>query len=78
MVARTVTRREITTTLAASQPLTDEAAELVQKGAWDPKGVREWQQVADEARESGEKAHVGWIFGIVVEKHPEPPPNHPE
>ena len=36
MVARTVTRREITTTPAASQSLTDEAAKLVQKGAWDP------------------------------------------
>ena len=41
MVARTVTRREITTTPAASQSLTDEAAKLVQKGAWGPKGVRE-------------------------------------
>ena len=78
MVARTVTRREVTTTPAASQSLSDEAAKLTQKGAWGPKGVREWQQVADNARKGGDTAHVGRIFGIVVEKHPELPPNHPE
>ena len=38
MVARSVTRKEILTTLAASQSLSDEAAKLVQKGAWDPNG----------------------------------------
>ena len=78
MVARSVTRKEIMTTPAASQSLTDEAAKLVQKGAWDPKGVTEWQHVAGEARKKGEKAHVGRIFGIVVEKHPELPSNHPD
>ena len=66
------------TTPAASQPLSDEAAEFVQKGAWDPKGVKEWQNVAEEARKKGEQAHVGRIFGIVVEKHPELPTNHPD
>ena len=70
MVARPVTRQEITKTLTASQSLKDEAQQLVEKGAWDPTGVREWQQVADAARKTGEKAHVGRIFGIVVEKHP--------
>jgi hypothetical protein len=73
-----VTREEILTTPAASQSLSDEAAKLVQKGAWDPKGVKEWQTVADGARKKGEKAHVGRIFGIVVEKHPELPTNHPD
>ena len=53
MVARSVTRKEIQTTPAASQSLSDEAAKLVQKGAWDPKGVKEWQSVADEARKRG-------------------------
>ena len=41
-------------------------------------GAREWQQVADEARKSGVKAHVGRIFGIVVEKHLELPVGHPD
>ena len=67
MVARSVTRKEIMTTPAAPQSLTDEAAKLVQKGARDPKGVKEWQNVAGEARRKGETAHVGRIFGIVVE-----------
>jgi hypothetical protein len=78
MVARSVSRQEVTKTLAASQSLKDEAQKLVEKGAWDPSGVREWQQVADTARKTGEKAHVGRIFGIVVEKHPELPHGHPE
>jgi hypothetical protein len=78
MVARSVTRQEVTKTLAASQSLKDEAQKLVEKGAWDPSGVREWQQVADTARNTGEKAHVGRVFGIVVEKHPELPHGHPE
>ena len=78
MVARTVTRRNISTTPAASQSLTDEVAKHAQKGAWDPKGVRAWQQVAYEVRKSGGKAHAGRILGIVVEKHPERPPSHPE
>jgi len=34
--------------------------------------------VADTARKSGEKVHVGRVFGIVVEKHPELPRGHPE
>jgi hypothetical protein len=78
MVARTVTRKELSSTPAASQSLQDEAEKLVSKGAWDPKGVREWDHVAGEARKLGAKAHVGRIFGIVVEKHPELPLGHPD
>ena len=73
MVARSVTLKEIMTTPAASQSPTNEAAKLVQKGAWDPKGVREWQHVADEARKKGDKAHVGRVFGIVIENTPSSP-----
>ena len=51
MMTRTTTQKEISMTPAASQSFTDEAFKLVQEGAWDPKEVREWQNVADEARE---------------------------
>ena len=78
VVAQSVSRQEINSTPAASQSLKDEAAKLVQKGAWDPSGAREWQQVADEARKSGVEAHVGRIFGIVIEEHPELPVGHPD
>ena len=61
-----------------AQPLKDEAAKLVQKGAWDPEGARELRQVADEARHPGEQAHVGRIFGIAVEEHPELPHGPPD
>ena len=77
MMTRATTWKESSTSPAASQSLTDEAAKLVQEGAWDPKGVREWQNVADEARKKCEKAHVGRIVGIVVDKHPELPATHP-
>ena len=77
-MARSVTKKEVESTPAASQSLKDEAAKRVQKGAWDPSGAREWQEVAEEARTSGVKAHVGRIFGIVVEKHPELPAGHPD
>jgi hypothetical protein len=58
MVARSVTRKEVDSTPAASQSLKGEAVKLVQKGAWDPSGAREWQEVAEEARKSGVKAHM--------------------
>ena len=78
LVARSVIKREVDSTPAASQSLKDEAVKLVQQGAWDPSGAREWQEVAEEARKSGVQAHVGRIFGIVVEKHPELPVGHPD
>jgi len=40
-------------------------------GCWDEAGVREWRDVRREARETGQQAHVGRVFGIVVEKNSE-------
>ena len=41
-------------------------------------GVREWQNVADEARMKCEKIHVGRVLGFAMEKHPELSATHPD
>ena len=40
-------------------------------GCWDEHLVKEWRHVKCEAQASGEQAHVGLVFGIVVEKNAE-------
>ena len=44
---------------------------------WDESRVREWADVAAEARRAGTKAHVGRIFEICVEKGSELPVGDP-
>ena len=44
------------------------------KGTWDLRTVREWKDVAREARHSGKKIHLARLFGICVEKNAEFPP----
>jgi len=39
--------------------------------------MKEWADVAEQARKSGMKAHVGMIFDICVEKGSELPPGDP-
>jgi hypothetical protein len=46
-------------------------------GCWDETKVREWSDVAREARAKGIKAHVGRIFEICVEKGSELPVGDP-
>ena len=40
--------------------------------------MREWYQVAKEAKSANKKVHVGRIFPIVVEKNAELPDGHPD
>jgi len=41
--------------------------------AWDESKVREWASVQAEAKQAGKRAHIGRIFGCVVEKNAELP-----
>ncbi|MCP4243129.1 MAG: hypothetical protein GY772_21455 [bacterium] len=44
--------------------------EMLRKiGTWDEATVREWRDVAREARRTGEKMHVGRIFTLCFEKN---------
>ena len=47
------------------------------RGCWDESAVREWHDVKREAKRKGEKAHIGSLFGIIVEKNAELPVDDP-
>ena len=49
------------------------------KKVWDETTVREWDDVAAEARAAGTdaRANLGYLFGICVEKNSEQPKGHP-
>ena len=62
---------------AAEAALVKEWTKLRNATAWDESAVREWRDVADEAKRKGTKAHVGRVFDICVEKGSELPQGDP-
>ena len=76
-VARPVTKKEVKMMPAAEAALLKEWTKLRNATAWDESAVREWRDVAEEARRKGKKAHVGRIFEICVEKGSELPVGDP-
>ena len=56
----------------------DEWDALKENGVWDMTSVREWDDVAGEARRKGKKIHLGTVFAICVEKNYQLDPNSPE
>ena len=66
-VARPVPRKEAKLDPKASK----EWKKLRDLGCWDQSRVREWRDVAAEAKREGTKVHVGRIFDICVEKNHE-------
>ena len=76
-VARPVTKRERQENADARASLEKEWGRLRKINTWDESIVREWEQVALEARKSGKVAHVGRIFDICVEKGSELPRGDP-
>jgi hypothetical protein len=77
LVARPVNKAEVRVTPAAQVALQKEWDKLRAAGCWDESGVREWADVAAEARKKNTKAHVGMIFDICVEKGSELPKGAP-
>ena len=41
---------------------------LWKKGVWDVEQIRDWDEIAREARASGKEVNMGRLFGIMVEK----------
>ena len=72
-VARPVSKAELERTPAAREARDAEGNRLQNKKVWDLDTVREWREVAREARVSGKEIHIGRIFGICVEKNHELP-----
>ena len=73
---RPVNAAEIRVNPEAQKSLDVEWEKLSMKKAWDLKGIRECDHVSSEAKKSGEKAHVGRVFEVCVEKGSELPKGH--
>jgi hypothetical protein len=77
-VARPVSKREALGLPAAKAALDKEWDKLIIKQkCWDEKGVREWDDVAAEAKRLNIKTHVGRVFDMCTEKNAELPLGHP-
>ena len=76
-VARPFNKRELGSNPAAKQAAQLERDKLRKAGCWDESKMREWSEIADEARRLGKKVHVGRVFEIVVEKGSELKPGDP-
>ena len=77
-VARVVSQAEIDRTPDAKAVMDKEWQELVDKSCWLEKKVREYRDVAREAKAKEAKAHFGRIFEICSQKGSELPKGHPE
>ena len=73
LVARPVNRKERLANPKAQASVQVEWDKLRRIGCWDESRVREWRDVAREAKANKTKAHVGAIFDICVEKGSELP-----
>jgi hypothetical protein len=76
-VARTVNKAEIATAPKAQAAMKVEWGRLRSKHVWNESVVRDWDDVANEARAIGKVANLGYLFGTCVEKHSEQPEGHP-
>ena len=76
-VARPVNKIELESNEDARKARDAEWTRLWDKGVWDASSVREWSDVARDARERGEEIHLGRLFCFCVEKGSELPPGDP-
>ena len=76
-VARPVRKAEIARESKAQEAQRKEWYNLRAKDVWCPDVVREFSEVARTARENNAKAHLGRIFGLMVEKGSELPIGDP-
>ena len=75
-VARPVGKAKIDRTPAAKASMQKEWDRLRSKLVWDEQNPREWDDVRSEAkRGGGYTAHMGYLFGICVEKNAELDPS---
>jgi hypothetical protein len=51
---------------------------LRKMGTWDEVVIREWADVAREARQAGKEVHFGYLLGLCFEKGSELPEGHPD
>ena len=70
-VARPVTKKELYATPAALEARDKEWTKLLDENVFDWDVVREWSDVAAEARRKHKTVHMGLVFGFCVQKNAE-------
>ena len=78
MVARSVKPAELKWNTDAQHRRQEEIDKLELREVGDLEGVRQWADVSADAKRRNEKAHLGHVLGICVEKGSELPKNHPD
>ena len=78
LVARPVSRKEQKANPKAREEMKKEWNRLRKMGTWDDYEVKEWRDVAREARQNGEEVHFGYLLGLCFEKGSELPEGHPD
>ena len=73
-----MSRKEIATNPDADKSLIKAWDKQRALPTWDESKVREWSEVAKEAKANGAEAHVGLIFEICAEKGSELPRGDPD
>ncbi len=76
-VARPVSHKERRENPKAQTSLDKEWKKLRDINCWEEGKVKEWRDVAAQARSKGTQCHVGRIFAICVEKNAELPESYP-
>ena len=71
LVARPVGKQEIANTPKAQDAMNAEWGRLRQQTVWDEDHPREWDDVRKEAQRGKYDVHLGWLFGICVQKNSE-------
>lgn len=73
MVHRPIAKAELLETPQTQEAMESEFKRLVKKGTFDMRSVKDWNEVAKEARSKKKTVHVGRVFGICTEKNSELP-----
>ena len=74
---RPLNKKEVNADPAALESIEKEWRRLRDRKAWDQGTVREWADVAGDARRASQEVHMGMLFGFVVEKNPDLPKGDP-
>ena len=77
LTVRPLNNKEVNADPAALASIDKEWRRLRDRKAWDQGTVREWADVAGEARRANQDVHIGMLFGFVVEKNPDLPVGDP-
>ena len=70
LTVRPLTKEEVLANSDGYASIDKEWKRLRDRKAWDESVVREWYDVAAEARRTGHEVHMGMLFGFVVERIP--------